>query len=532
MVLHLLFGNNDENNVGDNNGCANDTRSETSCSSHDHIDDKQLSSDASIDKKKVWGIQLDNDDDGIDVGGGDDNMPSIEAVVSFSPTNSSVNSDEPHESTEEEEEEGVSPDAGDESEDIHSANASTHQHIFDEMDDDSCNLETLLTPRFYNDLMELQVEETYNKEMEREKRRQLLQNELDLIVGMAQRSLTEDDHELEPECIEALGIAANLVAYRRRYYDVAKCEYIYVPSVARCLLDGTLLEAAEPHYFGKFASPFNNGLNDDSSYKDFLVAYAATLGSTVLWSTKLRDLGYLHLAENELCEDVDLDDDDDDDDAYNTMPLSHQSHTQGPSPNVSVWSTPSNENVYINMSDRGVAQYFEFNESSINKHKKKQISGRLSRFVLKSTILLMMAVAVSSVFGYYYLLYSGNDPQEQILFLKQTLLRKTSIVSDAANDAFNSLSCMVRQIGDDKNSGKVVRRTGKLSPRGTKTFLPTSRQQRQPTKLTLRHSPETHSLTMPPQETDSADTKHNGVEAGSSDEGTPATRPIVPNLWY
>ena len=525
MVLHLLFGNNDEHNVGDSNGCAND---ETSCSSHDHIDDK----------KKVWGIQLDNDEDGIDVGGGDDNMPSIEAVVSFSPTNSSVNSDEPNDSTEEEEE-AVSPDAGDESEDMPSANSSTHQHIFDEMDDDSSyNLETLLTPRFYNDLMELQVEESNNKEMEREKRRQLLQNELDLIVGMAQRSLTEDDHELEPECIEALGIAANLVAYRRRYYDVAKCEYIYVPSVARCLLDGTLLEAAEPHYFGKFASPFNNGHDDDSSYKDFLVAYAATLGSTVLWSTKLRDLGYLHLAENELCEDVDLDDDDDDD-AYNTMPLSHQAHIQGPpsSANVSVWSTPSNENVYINMSDRGVAQYFEFNESSINKHNKKQKSGRLSRFVLKSTILLMMVVAVSSVFGYYYLFYSGNDPQEQILYLKQTLLRKKSIVSDAANDAFNSLSCMVRPIGDDKNGGKVVRRPGKLSPRGTKTFLPTSRQQRRhetrsTPKLTLRHSSETHSLTMPPQETDSADTKHKFVEAGSSDEGTPATRPIVPNLWY
>ena len=526
MVFNLIFGNND-NNDGCGDTCS---RSETSCSSREQDDKLSISANDHHGKdKKMLDIQLDNGEDS-NGDGGEDTMPSIEAVVSFSPTNSSVNSDDPQDVSEEEvedEQEEYASDVDFESEEASSSNYRTHHLVLDNdmIEDDIDNLETLLTPRFYNDLLQLQAEESQNKEMEREKRRQLIQNELDLIVSTTQRSLTENDQEIEPECVEALGVAANLVAYRRKYYDVSKCEYVYVPSIARCILDGTLLEAAEPHYFGKFASPVNNGQNEtaDGSYNDFLVAYAATLGSTVLWSTKLRDLGYLNLMDNELCEDVHLDDDEDD---YRS-PSPRQQRQVDP---VSVWSTPSNENVYINMSNRGVAQYFEFHDNAL---RNKKTGGRF-KSMMKSVLAFLMTIVISSVFGYYYLLSSGDDPQEQILLLKRTVLRSKSTMIRATTDTLSTFTTMVRPPVDDNKVDTTRPRSTERVPRKYRAVVSESGQQKKETwtpTLTLRHSSETHSLTMEPL-TSIAYDGGDGVVGDSSVEGFPSTRPIVPNLWY
>lgn len=128
---------------------------------------------------------------------------------------------------------------------------------------------------------------------ERELRREMIQIELDQLVQGAEE--LQELEEIEPEAVEALGIAANRLAYRQRYYNVASCRYVYVPSVAYCLLEGCLLEEAAKHYFGQS--------------DEFLVKYAAGLGSTILAQHRHQDV--VAQDNHSEAEDVDWSDDDD-----------------------------------------------------------------------------------------------------------------------------------------------------------------------------------------------------------------------------
>jgi hypothetical protein len=132
---------------------------------------------------------------------------------------------------------------------------------------------------------------------ERELRREMIQVELDHLVKGAED--LQELEEIEPEAVEALGIAANRLAYRQRYYNVASCRYVYVPSVAYCLLEGCLLEEAAKHYFGQS--------------DEFLVKYAAGLGSTILAQHRHQDV--VAQDNHSEAEDVDWSDDDDLDNA-------------------------------------------------------------------------------------------------------------------------------------------------------------------------------------------------------------------------
>ena len=138
------------------------------------------------------------------------------------------------------------------------------------------NLEILLAPEFleeYNDWVE-QTE--LQKQKEKQMRKRLIQRELDSLLEAARDDLESDGHELEPEAIEALGIAANQLSYLKKYYDVASCQYIYLPSVAHTVLNGSLLDEASKHYFG--------------AKEEFLVAYAGSLGTTILGNRQFNDL--------------------------------------------------------------------------------------------------------------------------------------------------------------------------------------------------------------------------------------------------
>jgi hypothetical protein len=89
--------------------------------------------------------------------------------------------------------------------------------------------------------------------------------------------MESDGEELEPEAIEAMGIAADRVSYLTKYYDVQSCKYTYVPTVATAVLDGSLLDEASKHYFG--------------AKEEVLVSYAGSLGSIILRNQQPSALG-------------------------------------------------------------------------------------------------------------------------------------------------------------------------------------------------------------------------------------------------
>jgi hypothetical protein len=143
----------------------------------------------------------------------------------------------------------------------------------------------LLTPRFLQDYQDLASQQEEEVLQERQLRKELIQKELDTLVQATEHmlALEEGSHEFEPEAVAALGIAANRVAYLRKYYDVMSFQYIYIPSVAHCIMNGSLLEEARHHYFGKAAVADANGNDYDSAGRDaFLIAYAASLAWTVM----------------------------------------------------------------------------------------------------------------------------------------------------------------------------------------------------------------------------------------------------------
>lgn len=99
-------------------------------------------------------------------------------------------------------------------------------------------------------------------------RKSLIEEELNQLIQVCQEYDYLSGHEFEPEAIEAMGIAANQLAYRKKYYDVARSHSVYVPSVAYAVMSGALLEVASAHYFGKS--------------EEFLVAYAGAMGSAIM----------------------------------------------------------------------------------------------------------------------------------------------------------------------------------------------------------------------------------------------------------
>lgn len=150
-------------------------------------------------------------------------------------------------------------------------------------------LETLLTPRFFEEYSEATEREIRQNQQEKQMRRELIQRELDALIVGATPYLQNNDQEVEAEAIEALGVAANKVAYLKKYYDVASCQFIYVPSVAYAVLNGTLLEEAQKHYFG--------------SKEEFLIVYAGSLGLAIIRNqelTVLQVLGDDNILEEDL----------------------------------------------------------------------------------------------------------------------------------------------------------------------------------------------------------------------------------------
>lgn len=271
---------------------------------------KGKSRESLLDKVRV----LDHEDgDAIEIdyffGEKDDKMPYIEAINSFSPTASLTSS--------------TSQNTIDTlREDFKSSNKKVSFHLstspasvsniyqsddyyfsMEDVDDLMLNPDALDQYQSFKE-QQSKADTIDEKRHDRQLRRALIQEELDILVQNCEENDELQGHEFEPEAIEALGIAANKLAYLRKFYDVAKCEYIFAPSVAYTIMDGTLLEEANKHYFGKS--------------DEFLVMYAGAMGSSIL-TQRAANSRYMDLNrdENPLAEDIDLgfyDDDDDESD--------------------------------------------------------------------------------------------------------------------------------------------------------------------------------------------------------------------------
>lgn len=82
---------------------------------------------------------------------------------------------------------------------------------------------------------------------EREKLDKLLEEDLTTLIKEAEE--IELEEPFEEEAVEALRRGARSVAYKKKYYDVFKDQFIYFPSVIKVMVDYTLIEEAEKHYF-------------------------------------------------------------------------------------------------------------------------------------------------------------------------------------------------------------------------------------------------------------------------------------------
>jgi hypothetical protein len=96
--------------------------------------------------------------------------------------------------------------------------------------------------------------------VEREKRRTMIEKELEIILAETEAELEE---ALEPEALSALKMAAEKVAYTKKYYDNLKETFIYLPSVAKTIIDDSLIEEAKENYFNgeeEFPTEYTGGL--------------------------------------------------------------------------------------------------------------------------------------------------------------------------------------------------------------------------------------------------------------------------------
>ena len=86
---------------------------------------------------------------------------------------------------------------------------------------------------------------------EKEHRKTLIADEMESILEGTKDFVYEhyEEEEFDPVAIDALYKAANLLAYRKKYYNVMKDEIVYFPSVSRLILNADLMEEAEKHYY-------------------------------------------------------------------------------------------------------------------------------------------------------------------------------------------------------------------------------------------------------------------------------------------
>jgi len=159
-------------------------------------------------------------------------------------------------------------------------------------------------------------------QMERDSkiRRALIEEELGQLIELAQQD--KDMDEFEPEAIEALGIAAYRLAYHRKYLDAKTGEDVYIPSVAYTVMDGSLLELASQHYFGKS--------------DEFLVTYAGAIGSAIM-----KQMKYYHEYNSVEREENHLDSED--------LNISNVSEAMGDGPMHQQPVTPINSEQIIRM---------------------------------------------------------------------------------------------------------------------------------------------------------------------------------------
>lgn len=117
-------------------------------------------------------------------------------------------------------------------------------------------------------------EESSNSEMpEREKLYRRIDEELDTLIKQAEEE--EMEEPFEEEAIEALRIGAKAVAYKKKFYDVMRDEIVYFPSLVKSMLNYTIIEEAEKHYFEE----------DD----EFPLVYAAALRSIAAMKLAAED---------------------------------------------------------------------------------------------------------------------------------------------------------------------------------------------------------------------------------------------------
>jgi hypothetical protein len=116
---------------------------------------------------------------------------------------------------------------------------------------------------------------------EKAKRKVMIKEELAKIIKETEENELEE--ELEPEAVAALEKAAMIVAYRKKYYDVFKDEFIYFPTVTATFLNYALIEEAEKYYYDEddeFPMNYSAALrsvagmsaadNDDDADEDYM----------------------------------------------------------------------------------------------------------------------------------------------------------------------------------------------------------------------------------------------------------------------
>jgi hypothetical protein len=82
---------------------------------------------------------------------------------------------------------------------------------------------------------------------EAQKRRKMINDELSKLIKDTEDNELQDD--MEEEAKVALQKAANKICYLKKFYNVISDEVIYFPSVTKTIINYSLIEEAEKHYF-------------------------------------------------------------------------------------------------------------------------------------------------------------------------------------------------------------------------------------------------------------------------------------------
>jgi hypothetical protein len=316
--------------------------------------------------------------------GGGEQPPEIEAVRSLSPSSttslSSCSSSDiekiPKEVFDDTRTVNVETNAQDKTTDIH--NETPGRVTLGDMYISKEDLNLVMLDKDSLEEYEMYVEEAcmVERRAEGEMRRTLIQEELDSLIRMTEQNDEMDGHEFEPEAVEALGIAANYVCYLHKYYDVPRCQYVFLPSVAHAIMNGSLLEEASKHYFGKS--------------DEFLISYAASLGSTIIATNDIRSkyLNNMEQSQNntESMEELDLDE------GTTTDGASHRKES-----NVHV------SDLFLGVVSPRSAREIESGWTASTKNSKPVQTSR--RSVGKSVRFVLAVVLVVSVATYSFLVY-------------------------------------------------------------------------------------------------------------------------------